>query len=422
MYWNILVLIVCLFLSVFCIWKEFSRPNKLRLIWRIIASIFAIAALACIALPVKYTGKITAAGKNGAVLLTEGFDADSLSRYKTDTIFTADPLIKRKYPKAKLITLDELASITPKIKQLNVLGYGLNQDEIMQLDDIPVQYNASPAPGGITAVNWQGRLKQGQLLKVQGNFGNPIDHPVRLILKGLNTGVDSLIIGAKSSFKFELKTTPKTSGRSIYQLLALSGKDTLANESLPVEIDPDKPLKVLMLSAAPGFENRFLKNWLSENGLGVASRSTISKSKFNSDYINIGQTPLDHLSPGLLAGFDIVIGDLSILGSLNTAESAALKQQVTQKGLGLIVNADTILKSASWLQNDFHVQRSATKDQKPENLLIQGKKIGAKALTPEQLLISDHNGTQQLVTDEQNPDPGGVNDSRIWQAGFYHVK
>jgi hypothetical protein len=397
-----LILLICLFLAVFTVWKEYTRDNKLRAIWRIMASLLAVAALACIALPVKYKGTVSQTGKNEAMLLTDGFSRDSLNNYKTDSLYTAEAAIKNEYPKTKLVTLDELKWVTPGIKRLHVLGYGLNAAGLKQLDSIPIVFHPVQPPDGITAVNWTGRLKQGQPLIVQGSFKNTAVKKIRLILKGLNTTVDSVLIPAKATVKFNLTAVPKTTGRLVYQLLTITGKDTAGNESLPVTVDQDKPLKILMLSSAPNFENRFLKNWLSENGFAVSARLAISKGKFNSAYINMEQIPLDHLTPALLSKFDVLIGDLSVLAALNNTERSALKQQVTQKGLGLIVNADTTFKPSSWLQSDFQVQQSTTGEQKPIALLIGGKKIAPKLLITNQSFINDNGNIQQLVTDARN--------------------
>ncbi len=57
MNWTILVLLICLLLAVFVLWKEVIRVNKARLLWRIVASVFAVIAIACFALPIGYEGQ-----------------------------------------------------------------------------------------------------------------------------------------------------------------------------------------------------------------------------------------------------------------------------------------------------------------------------------------------------------------------------
>lgn len=400
-----LVIIICLILAVFTVWREYKKGGS-RLGWRIAASLLAVAALACIALPISYQGE-KGLTNSEAILVTDGFVPDSLSSFKNDSVLTTDPLVKKQYERAKLIMLYELKTITPAITRLHIFGYGLSDHELSELDSIPVVFHPVSNPSGITAISWTDRLKQGQPLKVQGTFSNTSGNLVRLLLKGLNTTVDSMVVAPKSTAKFSFTDLPKNIGPSVYRLVAVGGKDTVSGESLPIIIEPVKPLKVLLLAASPGFENKFLKNWLSDNGFAVAMRSAISKDKFSSAYVNIEQLPLNNLTPSLLDKFDVVISDLSAIHSLNGNESGVLKQQVTQKGLGLIIRADTTFTSALWVQSGFPVKKPLVKDVKASSLIIDGKKMAVK-LSSEPLFINNQDGTQDLVNDEQTRTLAGL--------------
>jgi hypothetical protein len=397
MSWTILILIICCLLAVFAVWKEYNRSAKKHLVWRIVAALIAIIAFVFIAIPVHYSKNIISQDDHSAVLLTDGFVADSLVGFTNSKLFTADKAITKKNPKAKLIRLDELKIDSPAITGLHILGYGLNKDELDQLDSLPVIFHQSELPEGIIAISWNQKLSLGETLKVQGRYKNDSSEPIKLILKGLSTSLDTVTIQPKSDQGFELSAVPKNEGRTLYHLQVINGNDTLANEDLPVEIEPIKPLKILILSASPDFETRFLKNWLSENGFSVAVRSAISKDKFSSEYVNMQPLNMDRLSESLLDQFDLVIGDLSVLKS----ESALLKQAVIQKGLGLIIRADTISKASSWLQNDFPVEKLQTKDA-PVPLFIKGEKNKTAALKIDPIFIKYQARTQPLVGDVQN--------------------
>jgi hypothetical protein len=398
MSWTYIVLIICCLVAVFAVWKEYNRRNRSYLVLRIVASLMAVAALACIVLPVNYSKEVTGQGDNSAILLTAGFEPDSLINYRDSKIFTTDRSIEKAYPKAKLIRLDELKTDSPAISKLHVFGYGLNENELKQLDHLPLDFHPAPIPGGITTIGWNQKLKTGEELKVQGKYKNDSSKPVKLVLKGLNTQLDTATIAAKTNGDFELNAIPKNEGRAVYHLLAIAGKDTLAHENLPVEIDPIKPLKILILSASPDFETRFLKNWLSENGFSVAVRSAISKDKFSSEYVNMQPLKVGNLSGTLLDKFDLVIGDLSVLKQ----ESALLKQEVMEKGLGIIIRADSSSKALSWLQNDFPVERLDIKDPPPVSLIIKDKKSRSAVLKIDPNFIRLQQGTQPLVNDIQN--------------------
>ena len=400
MNWSNIVIVICILTGAFAVWREYARAKKSRLIWRLIAVVAAITALACIALQPTYESDATLQDKHEAVLLTNGFNADSLSKYNTK-LFTINAEIKKQYPRVTRINnVDELRADST-ITQLRILGDGLYEEQLQRLNNLPVTFNPKVFAQGITTINWNQKLKAGDKLTIQGRYKNTSAQKVKLVLRGLSTNLDSVDIDKNNEQIFELQTIPKIAGKAIYNLLVISNKDTLEKEDLPLQMEPVKPLKVLMLTASPDFESRFLKNWLSENGYTVAVRSAISKDKFNKEFINTEQFPLDHLTPGVLGKFDVLLGDLSVLKSLNSAEASTLKTEVTQKGMGLIIRADSTLKSASWLQTNFSLDRLAAKDSVPSSLSIQGTKEKTAKITPGAVYINYQNGTQPLVIDER---------------------
>ncbi|MDB5061983.1 MAG: hypothetical protein JWP67_1826 [Mucilaginibacter sp.] len=388
--WTYIVIIICILLAAGLVWQEVKRANKHWLVWRITAVVIACATLACIALPLTYQTEVNKADEHKVILLTAGFNADSLT--KSAKTFTFDDAVKNTYPQAQLITPDELN----KTDQLHIYGYGLSDYELQQLGNRPLVFHPAKISAGVSSISYNSKLKAGETLYIQGSYNNPSAQKVKLVLKGLNTGADSVTIQPNAQATFELTTVPKASGRLVYTLLA----DNVTQGSLPVQVNPVKPLRVLMLSASPDFESKFLKNWLSENGYSVATRSAISKDKFNTEFINIAQLSLDRLSPATLNKFDVVIGDLSVLNALSGAESAALKQEVSDNGLGIIVKADSTGKS-SWLQRGFPVDRQSVKEPTPSALIINGIKSSAK-LSSGSAYINYQNGTQPLVTNTLN--------------------
>lgn len=387
--WIYIVWALCVIMAVVFAWLEYRRVNKRFLLLRIVATIIAIVALACVILPIKHDGEITKTDQHKAILLTEGFDADSLPNGIDTSMITLDESIKKAYPKVRLISgLDELSKIAP----LHVYGNGLSKDELAQLDSLPVTFHPAKLPAGVSNVSWNHQLKAGEALRVQGLYNNTSAQKVKLVLTGLNTGLDSVILPPNARTPFELSAVSKATGKMVFTLIA----DTILQGSLPVQVEPVKPLSALILSASPDFESKFLKNWLSENGYAVALRSAISKGKYNSEYINITQFDLDKLSAQTLDKFDVVIGDLSVLSALSSAESNILKQEVADKGLGLIVRADSAGKT-SWLQKQFPVDRPSGKEPAPASLIINGSKSGSGKLAYGSAHIIYQNGTQPLV-------------------------
>jgi hypothetical protein len=400
MNWNSIVMIVCMLLAAFAVWKEYVRVIKLHMGWRIVAALVAVLALACIALPLTYQKDTIKQDKNEIILLTQGYNVDSLKPYATAKIFTLDEKIKKENAKAVLLNNPDELIGDSTITQLHILGDGLDREELKQLNSLPVVFYPASVKQGITAVAWAQKLKAGDPLTIQGNFKNASSKKVKLILRGLSTGLDSVTINADGDNQFQLTAIPKNTGKNVFSLLTIVGTDTTEKEDLPVQIGPVKPLKALILTASPDFESRFLKNWLSQNGYAVAVRSAISKDKFNKEFINLDQFPINHLSPATLAKFDVLIGDLAVLKTLNASEASALQQEVTQKGLGIIVEGDSTTHSTSWLQRDFTTDRLAIKDPPPVSLLLQGQTAKTDKFSAGPVYIKSGGNTQSLVTDE----------------------
>ncbi|QHS55482.1 hypothetical protein GWR56_07995 [Mucilaginibacter sp. 14171R-50] len=402
--WTYIVLTLCVLQAAVFAWQEYRRVNKRNLTLRMLAVIAAVAALACIALPIGYTGNVAKMAKHKTILLTDGFNDDSLSAVDSN-IVTTEVNVKQAYPRAKLInSTDELS----RNNQLHIYGYGLSRAGLLELDSLPFIFHPASLPGGVSHISWSNHLKAGDAMQVQGVYNNPSSKKVKLVLKGLNTGLDSVTLAPKAQTTFNLSTVPKTTGKIVFTLHA----DTSLQGYIPVEITSTEPLKVLMLSASPDFETRFLKNWLTQNGYAVALRAAISKNKYNSEYINIDKLSLERLSTQTLGKFDVVMGDLSVFSSLSPGETDALKQQVADKGLGLIVRSDSAGK-ASWLQKQFAVDKPSGKEPAPAQLIIDGKKSAVKlSYGPSHIIYQD--GTLPLVKTTQG---GVLSSSALFGSG-----
>lgn len=407
MVWNISVLAIAVLLLFFLFWKEIGRKNKLHLGWRLLASVVAVASLVCLAIPPFYHGKRSINFDKEIVLLTEGFNKDSLAKFQNTSpqknlIYTNDETVFKTLKSPNVQFIADLGSWKDTIAanaSLHILGFGLEEDELQSLNQLPVNFTAPELPSGISKLNWMHRLNAGESFKVQGNFLNQTNNEIKLVLKGLNTSLDSLKIGGKRSIDFSFNTIPKQSGTAIFQLLALSGKDTVENEMLPVTIEPQKTFKVLMLSASPDFENRFLKNWLSENAYEVASRSTISQNKTTTDFANMAKFPLEKITAAVLEKFDVLITDASAFSNLTKAEAAEISMQSSAKGLGLIIRADSSA-DASFIKQNFAVYAS-DRPQKELNLKLNdatGTRLMIAADHP--AFIKNQANSQALVEDE----------------------
>ncbi|BAV09504.1 hypothetical protein SAMN05421788_101938 [Filimonas lacunae] len=329
--WNSIVISISLLLAVWLLWKEYRRPARMWLAARLLATLLSVIAIALLAIPLSFTSKHYQP-HHEVILLTAGYNKDSVQALQRQA---AAPL-----PVYTLESYSAQSFTQPPL--VHVAGYGLSSAQWQQLP-APAQLQLhTTAPSGITAVHWPSPLMQGQPLQVQGNYINNNKQPVQLQLYGEHTLLDSCTLAANSQHSFTLTTIPLHSGRAVYTLYEVAGDDTLSRNAVPVETTVPASFGVLVLASSPGFENRFLIDWLSNNGYAVAARTTISKNKFQYFYANRQKSNLDQLNASLLAQFAVLLCDATTLNTLSSSEQAAIREQVATKGMGIVLTADSM--------------------------------------------------------------------------------
>ncbi len=403
--WIYIVSGLSFLLLAFLLWKEITRQNKSRLLWRILATVFAVVSFACTAFPIRYSRTKKIDSKNEAVLLTEGFNVDSLksflrSKDKTIPIYTIDEtLISAENYNASLVT-DPGSFSDKNLNAIHIFGYGLSNEELKGLEKQALVFHSSVATG-ITSISWRSKIKSGDKLFVQGRFNNTSSSAKTITLTGFNTTLDSVNVPANKNQKFQLTTIPKHAGRSVYFLSVINDEDTLEKGPVPLQVEQGNPLKVLILASTPDFENKFLKNWLAQKGYQVAVRTAISKNKFDKEYLNINPLNVDRITSSLLERFDIIIADASELASISKQELSTIQSAVIQKSKGLIIRAESTASRPAFYAASFPLVSSNANQQQQISLHISDSSAKLQPLIIESpLFIRPQNGTQALVTDK----------------------
>lgn len=386
----------------FLILKEIQRENKANLILRISASSLAVIALICMAIPLSYQKTLDQYSENYAVLLSSGFQGERLDTFKNIPVFSTDSQLAKINKTIRLIPdLAGFIAMNPQYSKIHVLGYGLEDSELAALEDKELVFLPSAPPAGLQAIDWNRNIHSGEELRITGTFQNSGDKPVKLILNGLGTDLDSISIPALSKSTFELKTIPKHLDKTIYSLTGIAGMDTIVSEKVPVFIQSQTSLKVLILSSSPGFETRFLKNWLFENHYSLALRSAISKNKLSTEFVNMSRMNLNRISPSLLETFDVLIIDKDELSTLSKAERQAVQNQLGN-GMGLIMLADSISPDSGFFNSAFETRALIHADKK--NIKLKWDDYSANKMTlPGSVAfkIMPKDGNLALVNDEK---------------------
>ena len=176
MEFNYIIILVCIALVAFLIFKEVKRTDKSRLIWRLLANILMVGSFALLIIPINYTVHKQEPA-DVLNLLTEGTDLDTIAALAGKK-YTLDSTL---FPIKKKLQIHHLADLTyylkehPAIKKINLYGYGLNENELKNLRDYQITFHPSPLPSGIISVSWQKKLKASESLKVQGVYHNSLN-------------------------------------------------------------------------------------------------------------------------------------------------------------------------------------------------------------------------------------------------------
>ena len=345
---------------------------------RIAASVTALVALLVIGMRPSWRVGATA---QDAVLITPGADQGSAER-------VADSLGGAPVFTSLADALDHRAGM----RRLHVVGWGLDADEWVRLESIPVTVHAAPLPSGLTRVRWPAQIVLGERVTVDGMLSaRPGSHVELVDPTGI---VDTSIVD--STGVFHLDAQPRAEGRRLY---AVRVRGTAIAETLGVDVAAPPVWRVLVLESAPRPETTVLRDWLARRRGVVAVRSTVSRDRVHREFVNLTSTALDVLTGPLLSQFDILMIDGRTLAGLGAQERAVVQRAVDVDGLGILLVPDTV-RTNYFL--DFTLQRRGDLEERlvrPVWHDRSAREPAAPAVAAEPYALVDRFGTETLIDD-----------------------
>ncbi|MFC6996362.1 hypothetical protein [Rufibacter roseus] len=394
-----LLLTLALLLDAWLTWLTVRRDNRRWLLGRLLTCWGIVACLVFLVHPPKVDRTYSA---SEAVLLTQGFSPDTLKALLADQ--SPAPQVfsfEAEHPKA--ISIKDFSAFQqeqPSVKILHVLGYGLELEELQALKQMRMIPHLSALPAGVLSAGWPQEVALGEELRVQGRF-HSADKPVQLYLNANGVNRDSVEFQQRGEHEFTLQFTPKAVGQYVYHLQWKEANDSIFQEEVPVSVLPPRRLNVLLLSSAPSFETRFLKNELARQGHGVAVRNQVSKGIYQTESINLPSRSLNRLSDQLLQKFDLVLLDASTLQSLSTNETKALQHAAREQGLGILTSfSDNNPKTISFFA-EASFDRFSKKELRNRSLQWKNSTGGTAELTVPAFTIQPKEGHKVLVWENQ---------------------
>jgi hypothetical protein len=350
---NYAYIIAILLLTAFLIYKEIKRVNRARLVFRLLAVIIAVASLLFLILPIKYQSERNTDSKS-LHFLTPGVTSTEL---KNESYLTSDSSVFKQFGKRKVRYVADLVyhlQAHPEVSNLIIYGYGLPKS-ILRNIHADVSIRPAKSPAGILSCSWPDVLSSSETFRIQGKYNNTNNRPVKLLLYGLGTKLDSINIGAEQQFAFTLECKPKQIGKAVYTVIAKQGNQVLEEEDVPFQVVERPKVKVLVLASFPDFEYKFLRNWLLENKYQAYFRTRISKDKFSTEQVNLDVKESDVITSSSFKKYDLIIADDEELGRLS-ATGDGLSREIAG-GLGLIVRLNEA-KALSGFTKKFQLSGS----------------------------------------------------------------
>ncbi len=318
------VILLCIFL-----WKEYTLSGSRRILLKVILSVLAVIALACIALkPVIPTSDTS--GK--IILLTPGYEREDLDSLRKT--HSAIKVLDYKDPELDFPYIQNAEAVY-------ILGNGVPQYELYRFEKIPAIYIPGTSPTGVVKVRFSEKNVVGDDLKIQGLY-NSSHAGHRLILQAPGgEGLDSVVLNGGDKQPFQLRSELKVAGEFVYNLIEKNDEGkVLTNDPVPVQVQEKMGLRVLIINNFPTFETKYLKNFLAEAGHEVVVRSQITSGRFKYEYFNTNRKIIGNFSRETLEGYDLLIVDAATVRALEKSQSAGLSNAIRLDGLGVFIQPD----------------------------------------------------------------------------------
>jgi hypothetical protein len=325
------IILIGILVFAFFIWKEWNISAKKRLVVNIIVSGIAIICLALIALKPTI---LTEVKSQEIALLTEGYRTESL-----DSLQKINPNLKvEKYTKGK-----RLFDKKNQPSLFYILGNGIENFDLWQLENTPFKYIYGKPIYGITKLKYHAKPLVGQPISIQGLYTAPKIGNKLTLEDPTGAKLDSIVFKNTDNQKFNLLSKSKIAGQFLY---ALVEKDSLnriiETNPLPVEIIERESLKIVILNSFPTFETKYLKNFLAENGHKVVVRNQLTTNRFKYEYFNTSKQNIS-ITTNVLKTVDLLIIDAKSFLNLSKNQNNILMDLVEKEGLGIFIQPDVSL-------------------------------------------------------------------------------
>lgn len=215
----------------------------------------------------------------------------------------------------------------PHVARLRVIGAGLTPRDRDAARGIDVDFEPAPLPRRLVELRAPRRVVRGARWRIAGRVERVPRGSVELRDPG-GAVVASATPAGDGGFAFG--DVARTPGRAVYRLRVLDAEQRVVEEvDVPLLTVAGSPLRLLLLSGAPGAELKYLRRWAADAGLRVHSRTRLSAG------VHMADGPLA-MNAAALRELDLVVLDERAWRSLGANGRRDLAEAL-RAGLGVLL-------------------------------------------------------------------------------------
>jgi len=330
------------------VWKERAKFPSSKFYLSVLASFIAVCSLLLIALQPQ---RAVPMQSENLILLTEGYDEVKLDSLKQ--VYNRIP-ISNYQPGS----IDWKENALPK--NLFMLGNGVRAYDLWQLDSVKTYFLEDTTFYGITRFNYDPKATLGSSGVFSGVYYQGAAGTKIFLQDPGGNKLDSVVLSGKPVENFQLSTTYKTLGNSLYSLSVFDSLGIhIFRDPFPITVDENKNLKVWMVNDVPSFEAKYLKNYLTDLGYELTIRNKLTKGKFKYEYFNQSGRQGIVFNKEQMAKIDLLIMDAISFRNLSPNARNQLEATVREYGLGVFVQPDASILNSNFPMVEFSFQRTA---------------------------------------------------------------
>lgn len=210
----------------------------------------------------------------------------------------------------------------PGTSEIIILGNGLTPRDIEAAKTVAVRFDPPPQRPGISHIAPPAIVAPGSSFSIGGQL-SALPRATVELLDPAGQATDS--VQADADGRFTLTGTTRAAGAVLFALRVRDGRRAVEQASVPVLVADSTAPRLLILSAAPNAEIKYLRRWATDAGFAVTTQMSAGGG------IALGDAPIA-IDGATLRRFDVAIID-----DRSWAARRGVVMGAVRDGLGLIL-------------------------------------------------------------------------------------